>query len=230
MLNCIIIDDDKVSINLIKHFISTTEGLHLIDAFIDPILGTNYIRKNTSQIDLIFLDVEMPEMTGIELLESFNEMPPVILITSKDNYAVKAFEHQVVHYLVKPIEYGKFLKAIDRVMQQNPTDENQELDYIFIKENGLLNKVLHSEILYCEALGDYVKVHTTNKIHVANSTMKNIEDKLKMNKQFIRIHRSYIISINFLKNFDTESCYVAGKILPIGNKYKTTLQSRLNII
>ena len=230
MTNCIIIDDDIVSVKLITHFISNTEGLTLLEAFTDPIAGTNYIRKNIQEIGLIFLDVEMPEMTGIELLESFKEMPPVILITSKENYAVKAFEHQVAHYLVKPIDYGKFLKAIDRVYQQNNSAGSEDLDYIFIKENGVLNKVAHHDILYCEALGDYVKVHTKEKVHVANSTMKNIEDKLKTHKQFIRIHRSYIINVNYLKNFDSESCYLSGQIIPIGNKYKTALQARLNII
>jgi two-component system, LytTR family, response regulator LytT len=230
MINCLIIDDDIVSVKIITHYISNTEGLSLIDAFTDPILGTNYIRKNASQIGLIFLDVEMPEMSGIELLESFQEMPPVILITSKENYAVKAFEHRVAHYLVKPIEYGKFLKAIDRVLQQNLADSSQDLDYIFIKENGILNKVMHTDILYFEALGDYVKVHTKEKVHVANSTMKNIEDKLKMKKQFIRIHRSFIINLNYLKNFDSESCYLSGNIIPIGNKYKAALQTLLNII
>ncbi|MBK8845912.1 MAG: response regulator transcription factor [Bacteroidetes bacterium] len=230
MINCIIIDDDPVSINLMKHFITSTEGLNFVEAFSNPIAGVNYIRKNAATTDLIFLDVEMPEMTGIEFLESFKELPPVILITSKEKYAVKAFEHKVIHFLVKPVEYGKFLKAVERVFKINEADNNQHLDYIFIKENGVLSKIMHKDIIYCEALGDYVKVHLKEKTHVVNSTMKNIEDKLKMNKQFMRVHRSYIINLNFLENFDAETSIVGGHIIPIGNKYKANLQARLNII
>lgn len=230
MINCIIIDDDQVSINLIKHFVMSTEGLNFVESFSNPILASNYIRKNLSDINLIFLDVEMPEMTGIEFLESFKELPPVVLITSKEKYAVKAFEHKVMHYLVKPIEYGKFLNAIERVIVSKEPEENQNLDYIFIKENGVLTKIMQKDIAYCEALGDYVKVILKNKVHVVNSTMKNIEDKLKVNKQFIRTHRSYIINLDFLENFDSETAIVAGKVLPIGNKYRASLHSRLNII
>lgn len=230
MINCIIVDDDPLSVSFIKHFISSTEGLDFIDSFSDPILATNYIRKNSASIDLIFLDVEMPEMSGIEMLESFVDLPPVILITSNEKYAVKAFEHKVVHFLVKPIEYGKFLKAVERVFKINETELNHNSDYIFIKENGVMSKVQNKDILYCEALGDYVKVHLKDKVHTINSTMKNLEDKLKMNSQFIRVHRSFIINLDFLKNFDSETAIVADKIIPIGNKYKATLQLKLNII
>ncbi len=217
-------------IGLIKHFITNTEGLHFTESFSNPITATNYIRKNSADIDLIFLDVEMPEMTGIELLESFKDLPPVILITSKEKYAVKAFEHKVTHYLVKPLEYGAFLKGIERIFKLYESTLIQNRDYIFIKENSVLSKVMHKDIWYCEALGDYVKVYVKEKPHVVNSTMKNMEDKLRMNKEFMRVHRSYIINLNYLKNFDYETAVVEGNIIPIGNKYRSTLQSHLNII
>ena len=232
MINCIIIDDDLASINVIKHFVSNTEGLNLVESFLDPIIASNYILKNPGCADLIFLDIEMPGMTGIDFLESHQELPPVILITSKEKYAVKAFEYKVMHYLMKPIDYGKFLKAIDRVFKLYDADKNQtpNLEYIFIKEDGLLSKVMQNDIMYCEALGDYVKVHLKEKTHVVYSTMKNLEDKLKVNKQFVRVHRSYLINLNFLENIDAETSVVGGRIIPIGNKYKNDLQSRLNII
>jgi DNA-binding LytR/AlgR family response regulator len=230
MVNCIIIDDDPVSINIVKHYINNTEGLVLAGTFENSIDGTNYIRKNLQSIDLIFLDVEMPEMNGLELIESFVELPPVILITAKEKYAVKAFAHKVLHYLVKPVDYSSFLKAIERVFKLQEASANNPLDFIFIKENGVLSKIPLHEINYCEALGDYVKVHLKDKVHVVNSTMKNIEEKLRQNKQFIRVHRSYVINLDYLKNFDAETAIVAGKIIPIGNKYRTELQSRLNII
>lgn len=230
MINCIIVDDDQVAVKLLRHYISNTEGISVTIDFSNPITATNYIRKNAETIDLIFLDVEMPEMSGLELLESFEELPPVVLVTNNDKYAVKAFEHKVVHYLVKPIEYSKFLKAMERIFKQVEKKADNTPEYIFIKDNGLLSKVHQNDIHYCEALGDYVKVHLKSKTYVVNSTMKNIEDKLKRNKQFLRVHRSYIINLSFLENIESESAIVGGKIIPIGNKYKSELQSKLNII
>jgi len=214
MINCIIIDDDPGSLHLIKHFITNTEGLNFVEAFTNPIAGSNYLRKSVTGIDLIFLDVEMP----------------VILITSKEKYAVEAFEHKVLHYLLKPVEYSKFLKAIERVFKTHALEDSQDLDYLFIKEETVLSKIMHKDILYFEALGDYVKVHLKNKSHVVYSTMKNIEDKLKQNKQFIRVHRSYIINLNYLKSFDSDTSVVEDRTIPIGNKYRAAFQSRLNII
>lgn len=234
MINCIIIDDDLVSVNLIKHFIANTSGLTLLDSFLDPIAGSNYIQKNPGTIDLIFLDIEMPGMTGIDFMKAHKDLPPVILITAKEKYAVEAFEHKVIHYLVKPIDYGKFLKAIDRVFHlyeaQSANDTSPNLEYIFIKDEGLLSKVMQNDIMYCEALGDYVKVHLKEKTHVVYSTMKNLEDKLKKNHQFVRVHRSYIINLNFLENFDSQTSVVGGRLIPLGDKYKTELQAKLNII
>jgi two-component system, LytTR family, response regulator LytT len=230
MLQCLVIDDDPVSISLIAHFISNTEGLELLESFTAPMLAANYLRKNAGKVDLIFLDVEMPEMSGLEFLQSFDEFLPVILITSKEKYAVKAFEHKVIHYLVKPIDYGKFLKAIQRVFKLYEGEKQHVMDYIFIKDNGVLTKVLHKEILFFEALGDYVKVHLKEKTHLVTSTMKNLEEKLKNEKHFVRIHRSYIINLAFLKNFDAETATINDRSLPIGSKYKSGLQTRLNII
>jgi DNA-binding LytR/AlgR family response regulator len=230
MINCIVIDDDQVSIKLIQHFVANTEGLGFLEAFSNPIEAANFLRKEAGSVDLIFLDVEMPEMSGIELLEAFNNLPPVILITTKEKYAVKAFEHKVLHYLVKPLDYAKFLKAIERVYKVYETQNTQQFDYVFIKENGLLTKVMQNDIRFCEALGDYVKVHVKDKVHVVNSTMKNFEEKLKGNKKFLRLHRSYIINLDYLENFDSETAVIGGKMVPVGNKYRAELQTRLNII
>jgi DNA-binding LytR/AlgR family response regulator len=230
MINCIIIDDDNVASNLLKHYVENTEGLSLLNVLSNAVEAANFIRKNQSAIDLIFLDIEMPEMSGIELLESFKELPPVILISSKEKYAAKAFEYKVLHYLVKPVEYGKFLKAIERVFLLFENEKGRQLDYIFVKENGVLCKVNFTDIFYFEALGDYVKVKVKEKEYVVNSTMKNLEEKLKNNRQFMRVHRSFIINLAFLENFDAETAIVANKIIPIGNKYKPTLSARLNIL
>jgi DNA-binding LytR/AlgR family response regulator len=227
MISCIIVDDDQVALNLVKHFVTNTDGLNLLQAFTDSVEAANFIRKNHAIIDLIFLDVEMPNLTGIEMLASVKDFPPVILISSKD--AIQAFDHRVLHYLLKPLEYSKFLKAIERVFVERMAETNQ-LDYLFVKENGLLTKVGYKDILYFEALGDYVKVHTKDKAHVVNSTMKSIEDKLRMNQHFIRVHRSYHINLTYLQSFDSEIAIISNKTIPIGSKYRSELQNRLMVI
>jgi len=139
MISCIIVDDDLVALNLVKHFVTNTDGLNLLQAFTDTVEAANFIRKNHATIDLIFPDVEMPNLTGIEMPASIKDFPPVILISSKEKYAIQAFDHRVLHYLLKPLEYSKFLKAIERVFVERMTETNQ-LDYLFVKENGLLTK------------------------------------------------------------------------------------------
>jgi DNA-binding LytR/AlgR family response regulator len=223
------VDDDLVALNLVKHFVTNTDGLNLLQAFTDSVEAANFIRKNHAIIDLIFLDVEMPNLTGIEMLASVKDFPPVILISSKEKYAIQAFDHRVLHYLLKPLEYSKFLKAIERVFVERMAETNQ-LDYLFVKENGLLTKVGYKDILYFEALGDYVKVHTKDKAHVVNSTMKSIEDKLRMNQHFIRVHRSYHINLTYLQSFDSEIAIISNKTIPIGSKYRSELQNRLMVI
>ena len=229
MINCLIIDDDLVALNLVKHFVTNTDGLSLLDTFTDSVEASNYIRKNQANIDLVLMDIEMPNMTGIEMLASFKDFPPVILISSRDKYALQAFDHRVLHYLLKPLEYGKFLKAIERVFRAQET-EKKSLDYVFVKENGLLTKINYKDILYFEALGDYVKVHSKDKAHVVNSTMKSIEDKLRENPNFIRVHRSFNINLSYLESFDSEIAIVSNKTIPIGSKYRSDLQNRLMVI
>ncbi|HWB62150.1 MAG TPA: LytTR family DNA-binding domain-containing protein [Chitinophagales bacterium] len=231
MINCIVIDDDPIALNLVKHFVTNTDGLNLLQVFGSAIEAANYVRQNQGNIDLVFLDIEMPEMSGLQLLESYRDLPPVILISSKEKYALKAFEYKVLHYLLKPIEYSGFLKAIERAFQLYEGDKLQQpLDYLFVKENGVLNRLHYKDIYYFEALGDYVKVHVKDKAYVVNSSMKSLEDKLKANQHFVRIHRSYVINLNYLENFDSETAIVSRKPIAIGNKYRTGLQNRLTII
>jgi DNA-binding LytR/AlgR family response regulator len=221
MINCIVIDDNAADIMQAEHFISNTEGLSLVQSFSNAVEASKFITKDPSATDLIFLDIEMPGMSGMEFLSSHKNLPPVILITSKERYAVKAFEHNAVHYLLKPLAYSEFLKAVKRVFKHYEIQSTQDQDYIFIKEGGLVVKLLQKDIWYCESLWDYVKIYTKDKTCVVYSTMKNIEDKLKSNKQFIRLHRSYIINTKFLENFNAENAVVAGRAIPIDNKYKT---------
>ncbi len=234
MLNCLIIDDDPAASTLLKHYVESTDGLHLVEVLSDGISASNFLRKNEIPLDVIFMDVEMPGMTGIEILESSKNLPPVVLVTSKEKYAAKAFEFRVAHYLVKPVDYTRFLSAIDRVQElKNPIHAEPaaaDLDFIFVKENGVLHKVPYKDLSYVEALGDYMKVHTKIRTFTTYTTMKNLEEKLCSNPTFVRVHRSYIINISFLENIDNEAATIGGHVIPIGNKYRPALQQRLNIL
>ena len=234
MLNCLIIDDDPAASTLLKHCVESTEGLQLAGVLSDGISASNFLRKNEQPIDVVFMDVEMPGMTGIELLESSKNLPPVVLVTSKEKYAAKAFEFRVAHYLVKPVDYTRFLSAIDRIQDMKKSTQTEpsaiDLDYIFVKENGLLHKIPYKDLSYVEALGDYMKVHTKAKTFTTYSTMKNLEEKLCSHPSFVRVHRSYIINISFLENIDNEAATICGHVVPIGNKYRPSLQQRLNIL
>lgn len=233
MLNCLIIDDDPAASTLLKHYVESTDGLQLVDVLSDGIAASNFLRTNTRRLDLIFMDVEMPGMSGLELLESNRNLPPVVLVTSKEHYAAKAFEFNVAHYLVKPVDYTRFLSAVDRIQEMTSTTNEIQanpMDYIFIKENGVLHKVPYNELMYVEALGDYMKVHTKGRSFTTYSTMKNLEEKLCAHSAFIRVHRSFIINIGFLDNIDNEAATIKGQVVPIGSKYRLQLQQRLHIL
>jgi len=226
-LKCIVIDDDPISHNLIHALIEKTSGIVLDSAFQNPEEGASYLSNNT--VDLVFLDIEMPEMSGIDILNSFKDLPPVIIISSKEKYAIEAFDFEVADYLIKPIEsYSRFLKAINRVRSAKDVIPESK-DNIFIKVDSLLINFDLKDVIWVEAYGDYVKLKTSSKLHTVYSTMKAIEDKLSKN-DFIRIHRSYIVRIDKIMNIDHTNLVIANNILPIGAKYKQLLLQRINLL
>lgn len=228
-LKCVIIDDDPISQNLIESLIEKTSGLVLECTFQNPEEGAAYLSNST--IDLLFLDIEMPEMSGLELLDTINNLPPVIIISSKNEYAIEAYNFEVVDYLVKPIEsYARFLKAINRVRDKGvKTAEVKSQDKIFIKVDSLLVNFDLKDIIWIEAYGDYVKIKTSSKTHTVYSTMKAIEGKLP-EKEFIRIHRSYIVRVDQIINIDNTNLEIGDGIVPIGSKYKQILLERINLL
>jgi DNA-binding LytR/AlgR family response regulator len=228
-MRCIIVDDDKISRELIRDYILDTPDLELLGEFPSAIEANNFLSKN--HIDLIFLDVEMPKMSGIELLKSLDEKPIIILTTSQDKYAVEAFENEVSDYLVKPIEYPRFLKAVNKAkntLRPMPVDSYAS-DSIFIKVDSELINLPYKEIMWIEALGDYVNIITPTKKHVVLSTMKNIEGKLPP-KEFIRVHRSYFVRVDKIKKISEDIILVENKLIPVSKSYKKELLERLNML
>ncbi|MES2140588.1 MAG: LytTR family DNA-binding domain-containing protein [Bacteroidota bacterium] len=230
-MNCIVVDDDEMSRNAMKHLVSQVQFISLVGTCCSGAGALNIL--NTNKIDLMLLDIEMPDMTGLELVKSLKAPPLTILTTSRKEYAIEAFECNVVDYLVKPILLDRFFKAITKAKEifenahQIAGFSNE--DYIFIKNNGILVKINLKEILWIEALGDYMTINTTEKKYTIHSTMKMIESKLDPNK-FIRVHRSSIVSLDYITSIEDNVVVVGKKLIPVGAVYKENLTKRLNLL
>jgi DNA-binding LytR/AlgR family response regulator len=231
-LNCMVVDDDEVSRSILSHFINKTDYLHLEQVFENPIEAYNILRQDHN-IDILFLDIEMPEMSGLELiqaLQDFNRF--IILTTSREKYAVEAFELEVDDYLVKPINYARFLKSTAKILKKITEEASTPLDseYLFIRVNHKIVKISPKDIQYIEALSDYILIYTDKQKFVVHSTMKGIEEKLESFKSFMRVHRSYIVNIDHLESVQDINIMVSGKPIPIGRSYRNQFMERLNII
>ncbi len=234
-MNCVIIDDDKLSTKIITEFITRTEGLYLVESFSNPIDAVNALNKpDSSGIQLIFLDIEMPEMSGIEFLKALNTLPQVIIYSSKEKYALESYEYDVTDYLLKPVTYGRFIKAISRAREKNEIkDPTKKVTEFFIKNNQSLVKVKFEDILWIEALENYVVLNTFSDKYTAHFTMKAISDKMP-DDSFARIHRSFIVNIEKIKMIENNSIVVitesGDNVLPIGKSYKEKFLNDINLI
>lgn len=229
-MKCIIIDDDEACRNVLVHLVKQIDDLQLVGNFSSPTEALGAFKKET--IDLVFLDIEMPEMNGIEMIKSIG-LPPTIITTTHKEYAIDAFEYNVIDYLIKPIALPRFLKAVEKAKKTTKTDVAQgtvSKEFFFIKKDSILNKVPFSEILRVEALGDYLAVHTTNnKKYVVHLTLKAIDDKLPKEK-FVRVHRSHIVNIANVGMVEDNTIYVNNEAIPVGALYKEKFNSMLNLL
>jgi DNA-binding LytR/AlgR family response regulator len=231
-MKCIIVDDNQMARMAMKQLVSQVKDLKLIRECAHAMEAYNAI--NEEPVDLLLLDIEMPDMTGLELIKNLgNKKPLIIFTTAKKDYAVEAFELNVVDYLVKPVTPARFLQAIERANETVESNKEEvkvgEQEFVFVKDNGILKRINVDDILYLEAMGDYVKVHTQQKFHVLHATLKSIEEKLPLSK-FIRVHRSYIVSLNKI-DFIQEGIITIGKAsIPVADTYKSVLNKRLNLL
>jgi len=230
LMRCIIVDDEEMSRQIIGKFVDQTDYLEKVGSFSSAIDASGILRKEN--VDIIFLDIEMPEMSGIDLIKVLKDKPQIILITSEQKYAVEAFEYEVTDYLLKPLSYARFLKAVEKAREKISVAAAAPVpkdDSVFIKVDSRLVKLNKNEIFYIEALRDYVIVHTDSKKFTVFSTMKGIEKNLPAD-EFIRVHRSYIIRIDKILDIEDNTLVIKNKVVPIGPSYKSELMSRLNII
>ncbi|MFN6945351.1 MAG: LytR/AlgR family response regulator transcription factor [Cytophagaceae bacterium] len=228
-MDCLIIDDEEMSRNIVKHFVEQTESLNLVGMCSSAIEANNLLSKG--KIDLIFLDVEMPEMSGYDLIKSLASPPEVILITAKKDHAAEAFDYDVTDYLVKPITYPRFLKAINKALKgvKEESFGNNDLKDLYVRSDSKIVKINLEDVLYIEALADYIMIITTSGKHIVHSTMKGFQSRLPQDK-FARVHRSYIVNSDKIETIENLNVVISKKYIPIGAFYKDSFYKRLNML
>lgn len=226
-LNCVIIEDEPLARNLMIEYVKKVPSLNLIEAFSNPLAAMETLRS--AAIDILFLDVQMPEITGISLLKILKKRPLVVLTTAYSQYALEGYELDIADYLLKPITFERFLKSVDKITQRletTPVVQSLPVElgmatpaFIFVKDGTKLVKVKLDEILYIEGLKDYVTIQTLNQKIVTLQRLKSLEEQLPANK-FIRIHNSYIVSLDAIDVIQKNEVQIRGVVLPVGDTYR----------
>lgn len=218
MIKCLVIDDEPLAQEIIKTYITKTEGLLLAGACFNAAEGFAFLSKN--EVDLVFLDIKMPTITGIQFISSLAQRPAFIFTTAYSEYAQLSYELDAVDYLLKPITYERFLKAITKYKTPLVLQETVVKNHIYIKSDGRLIKLFHHEIVFAKSFKDYIKITTTNKQYLIHQTMKSFQELLPDNI-FKRVHRSYIVNKNFIQAIEKNKIIVQHTTIPIGENYKT---------
>ncbi len=236
MMKSIIIDDEKMSREIIKSMVSKHPDVEVLADFDSPVSAFGYLTQNNDSIDFIFLDIHLPEFTGFDFLNSLTTPPPVILISNDSEKALKAFEYDnIIDYLLKPIDFTRFAKSMTKMkknLERNSAPEagkssKSDDDKLFINVNKRLIKIDFDDIDFIEASGDYVRINTEDKKHLVHSTMKNVESKLPSN-QFFKVHRSYIINLNKIIDIEDNTALIGKNVIPISQAKKSELMDKLN--
>ena len=230
-MKCLIVDDNLIARATLSQLATHVSDLTVAGECCDAMEAYQFLRNN--QVDILFLDIEMPEMTGLELTRSLdNKGMVVIFTTSKKEYAVEAFELNVADYLIKPFTPARFLQAVGKAREilSSKNDKLQQIndEFIFVRDSNIMRRLKFDDILYAEAMGDYVKFYTTQTFYAIHGTLKSAEERLPGTK-FIRVHRSYIVAVSKIDTFQEGGLVVGGKYVPVADAYRKTLNSRINI-
>lgn len=233
-MTCLIVDDNAMARTALRHLLADIDYITLKGECENAVSAIRFLQEES--VDLILLDVEMPNMSGLELIRVLHQQKPLIIfVTSKRDYAVEAFDLQVVDYLVKPITLPRLLTAIQRAWdifqsrKQPPPSASVMEDHLFFRSNNTLVRVQWSDILFFQALGDYVVLNTPEKRYTLYMTMKTIEQRLPANF-FLRTHRSYIVAIGKIDNIEDNSIQIGRNIIPISESYRARVMAQLNLL
>jgi DNA-binding LytR/AlgR family response regulator len=218
MISCIVIDDEPLAIELLKKYIAKIYFLELKGAFTDPFEAKKLLES--TPVDILFLDIQMPDINGIEFSKIITKEIAVIFTSAFSEYAVEGFNVDAIDYLLKPIEYDRFLKSVYKAKEYIDYINNQEIQegYIFVKSDYQMVKINLKDILYIEGLDDYIKIHLPQKPVLTLMTLKTISQKLPP-REFMRVHRSYIVPVSKIENVSKSKIKIAGREIPIGVSY-----------
>lgn len=236
ILNCIIIDDEPLARKGIREYIDDTDFLRLLGEYDTPLKVLD--PADLAAVQLIFLDIEMPKLTGLDFLKNLRNPPPVILTTAYPQYALEGFELDVLDYLLKPISFQRFLKAVEKAKEHyairqvpapvasQPAPPAGDEGHIFIKTGTMLKKIFYEEILFVEALQNYVAIHTKDKKYITYLTFKSIEDNLPA-ARFLKVHKSYIIQLSKVDGIEGNDIVIGGASIPVSRTNREEIMQRI---
>ncbi len=230
-MKALIVDDNDIARTTLAHLAKLVPGLTIVQEFSNAIEAYHHLQQQ--EVDLIFLDIEMPEMNGIELTKSLSGKNTIIIFTSsKKEYALEAFELNIADYILKPITPARFLQAVEKAQAiLDSRVEKVEVardEFLFVRDSNVTRRLKLDDIFYAEAMGDYVKFYTKEKMFAIHGKMKTAEERLPQ-KDFIRVHRSYIVSVSKIDTLQEGGIMVNGKFIPVADAYRKALNTRLNV-
>jgi len=223
---CLIVDDEPLARQVLKGYIDLMDSLQLVKECANSFEAASYLHKNN--VDIMFLDIKMPGLTGMEFLRTIAQPPKVIITTAFSEYALEGYEYSVSDYLLKPYSFERFLKGVNKAIDSKQLSLNRKepQNYIFLKTDKAELKLELKDILYFEAYGNFVKVHTKEKTHLVSQTMKSIEANIP-GENFIRVHKSFIVSFNKIKKLEGNKIKLNDFAIPVGKHYKLNLEEAL---
>lgn len=231
MVRCLIVDDEPLALEVLKRYISATSSLELAGAFISPSEAISFLSKNN--VDLLFVDIQMPGINGLEFIHALPKKPTIIFTTAFRDYALDAFESQALDYLLKPFRYERFLQAVQkyhiRTLDRSIDKSESRIDdtFLYVKSDKEMLKLVLMDICYVEALKNYVRIRSIQNEIISYYTLSYIESKLPR-ETFLRIHKSYLVNLHRIDKYTAEFVQVAGKVLPIGKTFQLELTNQLN--
>ncbi|MCD1115708.1 LytR/AlgR family response regulator transcription factor [Chryseobacterium turcicum] len=223
-IKCIIVDDEPLAVSLLENYVEKIPFLELIFSSENPIEALEFIQKN--EADLVFLDIQMPELTGINFMKIVGDKMKYILTTAYSEYALEGYEHHVVDYLLKPISFERFNKSVLKAQERFPLDETKEVNHFFVKSSGQQHRINFEDVFYVESIKDYVNIKTQNQEYIVLDTLKSLENKLPAN--FIRIHKSFILNLDKVKSLSSKKVILISEHeISVGEMYKSNLLDKL---
>lgn len=230
-MKALIVDDNDIARTTLAHLAKQVPNLTIVNEYSNAIEAYNHLQNN--QVDLIFLDIEMPEMTGIELTKNLAGKDIIIIFTSSNkDYALEAFELNIADYILKPVMPARFLQAVSKaqsILESRKEDvEVTKDEFLFVRDSSITRRLRLDDIFYAEAMGDYVKFYTREKMFAIHGKMKTAEERLPKD-HFIRVHRSYIVSVGKIDTLQDGGIMINGKFIPVADAYRRALNTRMNV-